>query len=93
MGYIVTSSANYHWVKKITAETNGDGVLKLTFIGDPDVVDHQFNKAEVNIFTDNVDMVDRLIDAINGVNESIDWSQDSKPQGTNPVPPDDEIEF
>lgn len=67
MAYQISTSANYHWVKKITAATHGDGVLKLTLHGDRDAHSCQFNEVDINVFTDDVEMTDRLIEAINGV--------------------------
>ncbi|MHB8272013.1 hypothetical protein [Bradyrhizobium sp.] len=64
--YMISTSTNFHWVRKIVAGTNGDGVLKLTFEGDPEVSDCQYNHAEVMVFTDDIALVDRLIGAING---------------------------
>lgn len=65
---IISTGAHYHWVKKIVASTHGAGALKLTLRGDPTVTEHQFNEAEITIFTDDVDLTERLIEAINGVN-------------------------
>jgi hypothetical protein len=67
MSYMISTSANYHWVNKIEASTNGNAVLKLELQGDSDVNDLQFNHAEVLIFTKDAAMVDRLIKAINSV--------------------------
>jgi hypothetical protein len=64
---MISTSASFHWVKKVTAETNSDGVLKLIVHGDPDVSDCQFNQAEILIFTEDAAMVDRLVKAINRV--------------------------
>jgi hypothetical protein len=66
MAFMVSSGSNYHYVRRISAESNTDGVLKLVLHGDEDVSDIQFNYAEVLIFTDDQAMVDRLIAAING---------------------------
>jgi uncharacterized protein YejL (UPF0352 family) len=65
-GNIISTSV-CHWVKKIVASTNGDGVLRLTLEGDQSVSDHSFNQAEIIIFTDDVEYTDRLIEAINAV--------------------------
>lgn len=62
---IIASGASYHWVKKIVASTNGNGVLKLTLEGDQSVSDCSFNQAEILIFTDDFDLTERLIKAIN----------------------------
>lgn len=67
-GYIISTGAHYHWVKKIVASTHGDGALKLTLKGDPEAAELQFNEAEITIFTDDVDLTARLIKAINAVN-------------------------
>lgn len=67
MAYLIAAGAHYHWVRKITASTHGNGVLKLTLHGDADALDEQFNQVEVTVFTDDVEMVDRLIAAINSV--------------------------
>jgi hypothetical protein len=67
MAYMISTSANYHWVKTISASTYGDGVLKLTFHGDRAANDAQFNDAEVTVFTDDVELTERLIEAINRV--------------------------
>ncbi len=64
-GYLVSTSANYHWVKKIVASTNSSGVLKLTLEGDQGVSECSFNQAEILIFTDDFDLTDRLVKAIN----------------------------
>lgn len=66
---MVTSSSNYHWVKTISAHTNGDGVLSLTLHGDSEAIDGQFNQAEITVFTDDVALTERLIKAINGAAE------------------------
>jgi DNA-binding protein YbaB len=64
-GNIVSTTINYHWIKKIVASTNGGGVLKLTLEGDQSVSDCSFNQAEILIFTDDDDLTGRLIEAIN----------------------------
>jgi DNA-binding protein YbaB len=64
-GNIISTSANYHWIKKIVASTTGDGVLKLTLEGDQSVSNCSFNQAEILVFTDDVDLTVRLIKAIN----------------------------
>jgi hypothetical protein len=66
MPYMVTSSANYHWVERVEAVTNTNGVLKLSLHGNPDVSGEQFNMSEVTIFIDDQSLVDRLVAAING---------------------------
>lgn len=66
MSYRISTNAHYHWVKKITASTYGNGALKITLHGEPDASEIQFNEAEITIFTDDVDLTDRLIKAING---------------------------
>lgn len=64
-GYLVSTSANYHWVRKIVASTNGAGVLKLTLEGDQSVSECSFNQAEILVFLDDFRLTDRLIEAIN----------------------------
>jgi hypothetical protein len=74
MGYLVTNSANYHWVRKVVAECNGSNggtVLKLTLLGDPDASRNSHNHAEVNIFTEDAAMVARLVEAINGAEAAL----------------------
>lgn len=66
MGYLISAGASYHWVRQISASTHGDGVLKLTLHGDRDASEIQFNRAEVLIFTDDVEMTSRMVAAING---------------------------
>lgn len=61
---MISTSANYHWVKTVSASTHGNGVLKLTFRGDRDS-NCQFNESEINVFTDNEELTARLIAAIN----------------------------
>lgn len=65
-GYMISAGSSYHWVRRIEASTHGSGVLKLVLHGDDDANDQCFNQAEVLIFTDNIDMTDRLVSAING---------------------------
>lgn len=65
-GYIISTGAHYHWVKTIAASTTGRGALKLTLRGDPTAAEHQFNEAEITIFTNDVALTARLIKAING---------------------------
>jgi len=69
MAYMISTGASFHWVKRVTAETNTIGVLKLTFHGE-EVNDEQFNHAEVVVFTEDPEMVKRLVAAINGCNET-----------------------
>ena len=64
MPYMISAQANFHWVKSIRAETNSSGVLKLVLHG-AEVTDEQFNTAEIVIFTENPEMVKRLVAAIN----------------------------
>lgn len=66
MNYHISTGVHYHWVRKISARTNGNGALRLTLHGDPDASTVQFNEAEITIFTDDVELTDRLIKAING---------------------------
>lgn len=67
---MIMSGTNYHYVKNMVADTNGNGVLKLTLNGDPEVSHCQFNRAEVLIFLDNEELVMRLIEAINGASDA-----------------------
>ena len=69
MSYMISSQSNFHWVRRVSAETNTPGALKLTLHGDEGVNDIQFNSAEVLIFMDDPALVSRLVAAINGVNE------------------------
>ena len=66
MPYMISAGVHFHWVKRISAETNSKGVLKLTVHGDENVTDEQFNTAEIMIFTEDPEMVGRLVAAING---------------------------
>lgn len=77
-GYIISTGAHYHWVRKITASTHGDGVLRLTLHGDRDANDLQFNEAEITIFTDDVDLTERLIKAISSVNAEREAAKQSE---------------
>lgn len=65
---MISTSANYHWVRSISAHTNGGGVLTLTLRGDRDAESTQYNQCDICIFTDDVALTERLIAAINGVN-------------------------
>jgi hypothetical protein len=67
MAYLISTGIHYHWIRKITASTHGNGALKLTLHGDSDASDCQFNEAEITVFTEDVAMVERLIEAINAV--------------------------
>ena len=71
-GCSISTSANYHWVERISAHTNGNGVLKLNLHGNSGVSATQFNYVEINIFTDDVELTDRLIKAINGAAHKAD---------------------
>jgi DNA-binding protein YbaB len=75
MALMISTSANYHWVKAISASTHGDGALKLTFHGDRGANSCQFNEAEVTVFTDDVELTARLIAAINGAAKPIETEQ------------------
>lgn len=61
----IATGAHYHHVKKITAGTHGNGVLKLELWGAEDGPD-QFNMAEITIFTDDEALASRMVAAING---------------------------
>lgn len=65
MSYMISASSSYHWVRRISAETNTEGVLKIILHGDDGVSDIQFNSAEIMIFTGDKQLVDRLVIAIN----------------------------
>jgi hypothetical protein len=65
MPYMISTGAHYHWVERITAETNTPGALKIILHGAEDVSDQQFNQAEITIFTDNAALARRLAAAIN----------------------------
>jgi D-lyxose ketol-isomerase len=60
----IATGAHYHHVKRITAGTHGNGVLKLELWGAKDS-DSQFNMAEITLFTDDEALTDRLVAAIN----------------------------
>ncbi len=66
MPYMVSSQSIFHWVKRVSAESNTKCVLKLRLSGDEDVSDQQFNTAEVTVFMDDHALVERLVAAING---------------------------
>lgn len=57
------STANYHWVKRISAHSHGDDVITLTLHGEDKGSD--INEAEIKIFTTDRAMVARLVKAIN----------------------------
>lgn len=82
--HIISTGAHYHWVKKIVASTHGDGVLRLTLKGDPAAAEMQFNEAEITVFTDDIEMTERLIWAINGVAEAI--AAEKRAVAAEPVP-------
>jgi hypothetical protein len=63
---MISTGAHYHWVKSITASTHGSGALKLTLRGRDDESFQQFNEADITIFTDDIELTERLIAAING---------------------------
>jgi hypothetical protein len=67
MTLFVSSCAYYHHVTGITAHTNGGAALTLTFNGHPSQSHIQRNAAEIVLFMEDKDLVDRLIVAINGV--------------------------
>ena len=66
MSYRISTCANYHWVKRIEAATHGNGALKLILWGGGDT-DLQFDQAEITVFMDDQQLVDRIVAAINGV--------------------------
>lgn len=63
---MISTGAHYHWVKTISASTYGNGVLKLELHGARDAKADQFNMAEITVFTDDVALTERLVEAING---------------------------
>ena len=67
--YMISTEVSFHWVRRITARMGSEGVLRLTFHGDENVTDEQFNTAEIMIFTEDPEMVGRLVAAINGAAE------------------------
>lgn len=69
MALMISTTANYHWVKKISAHTHGGGALTLTLHGDCEADSCQFNQSEIVVFTDDVALTERLIAAINGAAE------------------------
>lgn len=69
--YMISAGAYYHYVHSIYASSTGAGVLKLTLKGDPKASQYQFNDAEITIFTDNIEVTERLIAAINGASRSL----------------------
>ena len=70
MAYMVSTGLNLHWVKLIEARAGSEGVLTLTFRGDPSATELQFNMAEVTVFLDDQKLVDALVLAINAVNRN-----------------------
>ncbi len=79
MAYMVSTSANYHWIERMTAATNGGAALKLTLHGNSAVSDEQFNQAEITIFLEDAEMVDRLVEAINGVGSNVKVEEPPQP--------------
>jgi hypothetical protein len=75
MALMISTGAHYHWVKTISASTHGSGALKLTLHGESDESFQQFNDAEITIFTDDVELTERLIAAINGAAKPIGIEQ------------------
>ena len=71
MALMISTGAHYHWVKRITASTYGQGALKLTLHGEQDEGFQQFNDAEITVFTDDVALTERLVAAINGAAEPV----------------------
>jgi len=67
MALMISGSAAFHWVERISAEHNTKGALKIVLHGAHNPEADQFNIAEVMIFTENADMCDRLVAAINAV--------------------------
>lgn len=75
MALMISTGAHYHWVKAISADTHGGGALKITLHGDADEDFQQFNQAEITIFTDDAELTERLIAAINGAAKPIETEQ------------------
>jgi hypothetical protein len=67
---LIYTTANYHWVKTISASTHGDDVITLTLRGSE--VSNCLNEAEIKIFTDDRALVARLVKAINSASEVVD---------------------
>jgi hypothetical protein len=65
MAYMITTGVYFHWVERVAASTNGNGVLKITVHG-AEVTNEQHNMGEITIFTEDQSLVDRLVAAING---------------------------
>jgi hypothetical protein len=68
---IISSYASYHWVEKISAHTHNTqgSPLILTLTGDPDISGCQINACEIAIYTENQELTDRLVAAINGAKQ------------------------
>lgn len=64
---MISTTSNYHWVKTISAAHRTHNALTLTFHGDREAGDCQHNEADVTLFMDDADLVDRLVSAINSV--------------------------
>jgi hypothetical protein len=69
--YMVTTTVNYHWVRRISAHSNTDGVLTIILHGDPNATDEQFNKSELVVFLDDDALTQRLVKAINAAAEPV----------------------
>lgn len=66
MARMITSTVAFHWATRVSAHHGTKGTLQITVYGDPCASDEQFNMGEVTIFTEDPDLVDRLVAAING---------------------------
>jgi hypothetical protein len=66
MALMISAGASFHWVESVTAETNTKGALKILVHGAKDASEEQFNQAEILIFIEDHDLVERLVAAING---------------------------
>lgn len=71
---MITTSANYHWVRKIKAGSYDGLALKLIINGDTDASDCQSNEVEINLFFEEIDraLVGRLVVAINDAANFVD---------------------
>lgn len=75
MAPMISSTTNYHWVKSLSARTHGGGALTLTLRGDRDASSCQYNESDITIFTDDVELTERLIAAINGAAKPVETDQ------------------
>jgi len=71
---MISTGTHYHWVKSISAATFGGGALRLTLRGEQSESFQQFNEAEIVIFTDDAELTERLIAAINAASSPVEQS-------------------